>query len=1516
MLHFFKIFLLLLTFFCSWTLLSAQPCNEGTYDDPARWIGAVQGSYSNDITVVDDATAECGQAIRIQLNTEVSGEFSAGFRTPLPSGIPDVGGVAYTMSLRYRSENPVNENLAIIVKSRNVQTGDQRKDYAFRRVVPTNDYQALSVTFTSDAPDETNNITIQVANGDDTTAIFFDNIEVDYTLPETDCTEGEFNALTAWSPSSAIAAATVVTDSTAACDNAFEIVPEAVQADWFNATFRIKPENSLDDEVGERYRVSFKYRATADARLAVNLTSNNRADGSQLGAYQFDFLDATTDYKNFATTFTSIATDSATAYLSVVIGVGLTDETVYIDDVVVEKIAQTRTEPTTVYVNPAIGSDDNDGLSNTATGAWKTIAYALTAILPGDSLLLADGLYVEGPLTLEGVVATAEQPTVIKSINEWGAKLQGNFKFGAILEIKDSEHVVVDGIEAFNPDTGDDVQRNVGVRSFGSDYVTIQNVFAHDCGCAGISAREGDYFTIQDNIVRDNAKISPFNCSGISIFQPIQKDDLAGYHIIIRRNVAFENECRIPFTPRGFDKPTDGNGIILDDFYQTQSEGVSPFEAASLVENNLTFNNGGNGIKVYKAERVTVRNNTAWHNNYVLSEGGSFWGEITIQSVYKQTDIVNNVLVQKFGQPGHGFTSFNVEDNMTLAYQNNLIVGSTRIDDPSFSAESGNKVVSVDRQSFPQFGEATTEVIFNDIDDFKAYFGLRATSPGIDAGLDEKAATTGRNGTARPQGVASDIGAYEGAVDGVGPLPKDQLLVAGILSAAVPIQVDGRKEGFYTGIPQRPSRVLINELDNEDDLATEWTAVWDEDNLYVHATVEDDVTGNGNADALSVFVDGNNDKGETYDADDRQFTLNYDGTVSADFTGSILPTATGYTAEMAIPWSLIGITPSDSLRIGLDLIVSDDDNADGTVDHQLAWQAGRAGAETNPSLFGEGLLLAVAPPPFIAATQEAVTVDGTAESSWDAVEVYAVAKQIQPTVTNAADLSAQWRAQWDEQNLYFFISVTDDDKQNDSPDWFNDDGVEIYLDADNSKDGDYGSNDYQIIVEYQGVDIYDTKNNLGPGATAQVVDTDSGYDVEVALPWTALKATPESGLFLGLDVHVIDDDEGGNLSGKLAWFADVDNSFRNTTLFGSAVLAPESEQGKVLPGRIEAETYREQAGITVAPSGDDDTDAVVDIWYRDFLDYEVNVQEAGLYRFTYRVARGRGGLIAFRLQQDNQTLHYGKLLKQSAIDQWIEIEAYAYLEEGAQTLRIQSIGRQWKLNWFSAEAVDTSLPGQLEAEAFAESKGYIPVLPSGDTDETSAITFLKKGASVSYPVEVSQAGIYLFTYRVRTVRNQASFRLQRGDETLHTVKVKRLKKNPFGWQEVMATAELAAGSQRLMLVGQQTGGSINWWRAELADSINATARTASSTKKHLASEPDASLVVYPNPTQGTVQLLLPTAESVQVNVYDFHGRAVRTYRYTDARHSTLNLQGLPEGLYLIRARVNGQEFQKRVVLEK
>ena len=68
------------------------------------------------------------------------------------------------------------------------------------------------------------------------------------------------------------------------------------------------------------------------------------------------------------------------------------------------------------------GSNSNDGASNTAGGAWRTIQYAVDSILPGDQIIVMDGVYYE-TVTIASS-GTAQQ---YKSIDFGAAILDGNY---------------------------------------------------------------------------------------------------------------------------------------------------------------------------------------------------------------------------------------------------------------------------------------------------------------------------------------------------------------------------------------------------------------------------------------------------------------------------------------------------------------------------------------------------------------------------------------------------------------------------------------------------------------------------------------------------------------------------------------------------------------------------------------------------------------------------------------------------------------------------------------------------------------------------------------------------------------------------------------------------------------------------------------------------------------------------------------------------------------------------------
>lgn len=122
--------------------------------------------------------------------------------------------------------------------------------------------------------------------------------------------------------------------------------------------------------------------------------------------------------------------------------------------------------------------------------------------------------------------------------------------------------------------------------------------------------------------------------------------------------------------------------------------------------------------------------------------------------------------------------------------------------------------------------------------------------------------------------------------------------------------------------------------------------LWDDDNLYVYATVKDaalDKTGaqTHEQDSLEVFIDEDNGKTASYGEDDKQYRINYNNEQSfngkkclAENVKSATKTIEGgYVVEAAFKWT--DIKPANGTKIGLELQIND--AKDGKRIGTLSW---------------------------------------------------------------------------------------------------------------------------------------------------------------------------------------------------------------------------------------------------------------------------------------------------------------------------------------------------------------------------------------------------------------------------------------------------------------------------------------------------------------------------------------------------------------------------------------------------
>ena len=161
---------------------------------------------------------------------------------------------------------------------------------------------------------------------------------------------------------------------------------------------------------------------------------------------------------------------------------------------------------------------------------------------------------------------------------------------------------------------------------------------------------------------------------------------------------------------------------------------------------------------------------------------------------------------------------------------------------------------------------------------------------------------------------------------------------------------------------------------------------------------------------------------------------------------------------------------------------------------------------------------------------------------------------------------------WDWDSLYFRFEVEDNDLrayqiEQDHPKLYLDDMVEILIDANNNKTpcwtiddivyhinilgmkkDDRGTLDCQSDPQWNGRALYTIQLH---GTLNNSTDVDSGYVVELTIPWTELGVTPKLGMTMGINFANSDNDGNGR---QLYNWCNAD-PIRSPHLFGTIILA-------------------------------------------------------------------------------------------------------------------------------------------------------------------------------------------------------------------------------------------------------------------------------------------------------------------------------------------------------------------------
>ncbi|MDI5927936.1 choice-of-anchor Q domain-containing protein [Rhizobium leguminosarum] len=392
----------------------------------------------------------------------------------------------------------------------------------------------------------------------------------------------------------------------------------------------------------------------------------------------------------------------------------------------------------TTYYVATTGSDSGNG---STTSPFRTISEAMSANLrPGDEVVVKAGTYNES-INIDKDGSAAGDITLRSEVP--GAALirppAGSYTGISV----NANYVTIDGFD-IKGGNGDGIEAN------NVHHVSILNNKVHDSGESGIQFNYSDFVKIVGNETYNNASSGWF--SGISIYENrnITGDtSTTGYRNIVQNNISHDN-----VTKTG--AHTDGNGIIIDDFQSTQTDGHPNYTFKTLVDNNLVYENGGKGIQVAWSDSVTVQNNTAYHNNQDPLNDGTWRGELSNAQSSNNTWINNIAVADPSVNKNNtavdntsygGYTNANVVWANNDTYNGTAGQASVRTDGGNAmpSTANGNKL-GVD----PHFAGAASD-----------NFHLASGSAAIDGGTAKYGVgSVDLDGHARVVGTV-DMGAYE-----------------------------------------------------------------------------------------------------------------------------------------------------------------------------------------------------------------------------------------------------------------------------------------------------------------------------------------------------------------------------------------------------------------------------------------------------------------------------------------------------------------------------------------------------------------------------------------------------------------------------------------------------------------------------------------------------------------------------------------------------------------------------------
>lgn len=380
---------------------------------------------------------------------------------------------------------------------------------------------------------------------------------------------------------------------------------------------------------------------------------------------------------------------------------------------------------------------------------------------------------------------------------------------------------------------------------------------------------------------------------------------------------------------------------------------------------------------------------------------------------------------------------------------------------------------------------------------------------------------------------------------------------------------------------------------DDTDLSAQMQAMWDDTNLYLYFDVKDDSINVQdslkvwNRDGLEIaisLIEGSGFRAASWvnwcgGNDDAKILVNpisnavdYSDLISTQegYEVASVETDHGYKLEVQIPWASIyeDFVPVNGQQFNLEVFVNDNDDATNAGRQSvLGWSTA-----TNINFCGEGFgtaKLTGAPVSEMDIMAGTPTIDGNGDEYTSDPQV--VKNMVNGIVSDSTDLYAAINAKWDNEYLYLFADVTDDNVHNNGAlKLWNRDGLEIAISLiEGSGFGAFnwvswcGGNDDGKLTLIAG----DSNDSIPNGRLSDKISAadgyqvasnvkDGGYTIEARIPWKSIYADFEAinGLPFNIEIFVNDNDEGTDSREGIKGWSVAENSNFCGDGFGKATL--------------------------------------------------------------------------------------------------------------------------------------------------------------------------------------------------------------------------------------------------------------------------------------------------------------------------------------------------------------------------